>query len=172
MLSKQFPKPALQPQSRMLAASLQQAAARAAPATTDSSAAASATLCAIGPTQSREEAYATRPLRDTRPYVGFTPTTPQKEAGCRMLPPVSEPSAATTWLAATAEAEPPLLPPGTRSGSHGLWVGCTRAWPGRGRAGQADACQASSRTSEQAVQAGAALAHAQEPWCLSPGLTV
>lgn len=49
-----------------------------------------------------------------------------------MLPPVSEPSAATTWLAATAEAEPPLLPPGTRSGSHGLWVGCTERGPGRG----------------------------------------
>ena len=42
-----------------------------------------------------------------------------------MLPPVSLPSAATHWLAATADAEPPLLPPGTRSGSQGLKVGCS-----------------------------------------------
>lgn len=90
---------------------------------TDSTAAASTTLCAMGPMQSSEEAYATKPLRDTRPYEGFTPTTPQKEAGCRMLPPVSEPNAAMHWLAATADADPPLLPPGTHVVSHGLKVG-------------------------------------------------
>lgn len=48
----------------------------------------SSTLRPMGPMASRELAYETRPLRDTRPYVGFSPTTPQKCAGCRMLPPV------------------------------------------------------------------------------------
>ena len=47
----------------------------------------SSTEAAMGPTQSRDEAYAIRPLLDTRPYVGLKPTTPQKAAGCRMLPP-------------------------------------------------------------------------------------
>ena len=70
-----------------------------------------------------------------------------------MLPPVSLPSAATHWLAATADAEPPLLPPGTRSGSQGLKVGCSaaagatgrrvgkegRRWAGRGWLAQAGA---------------------------------
>jgi hypothetical protein len=47
--------------------------------------------------------------------VGFKPTTPQKLAGWRTEPPVSEPSAARAERAATAEAEPPDEPPGTRS---------------------------------------------------------
>ena len=38
-------------------------------------------------------------------------------------PPVSEPSAHGARPAATAAAEPPDDPPGTRSGSHGLRVG-------------------------------------------------
>ncbi len=50
--------------------------------------AASCTLRASGPTQSSEDPYATSPVRGTRPYVGLMPTTPQKCAGCRMLPPV------------------------------------------------------------------------------------
>jgi hypothetical protein len=48
---------------------------------------------------------------------------PQKAAGWRMLPPVSEPRARIAEPAATAEAEPPLEPPGTRAGSQGLRVG-------------------------------------------------
>src|SRR5208337_1826090 len=40
-----------------------------------------------------------------------------------MEPPVSEPSVATARLAATAAAEPPLDPPGTRSVSTGLRTG-------------------------------------------------
>ena len=36
---------------------------------------------------------------------------------------MSEPSAAMHWPAATAAAEPPDEPPGTRSRSHGLEVG-------------------------------------------------
>jgi hypothetical protein len=40
-----------------------------------------------------------------------------------MEPPVSEPSATVARLAATAAAEPPLEPPGTRVRSWGLCVG-------------------------------------------------
>ncbi len=55
--------------------------------------------------------------------MGFTPTTPQSAAGWRIEPPVSEPSATGAYPAATAAAEPPLEPPGTRDGSRGLRVG-------------------------------------------------
>src|SRR3990172_7610793 len=48
---------------------------------------------------------------------------PQKPAGWRMEPPVSEPRAKMASPAATAAAEPPLEPPGTRERSQGLWVG-------------------------------------------------
>ena len=51
--------------------------------------AASSTQPAKGPMQSREDPYAMSPYRETRPYVGFMPTTPQKCAGCRMLPPAA-----------------------------------------------------------------------------------
>ncbi len=37
-----------------------------------------------------------------------------------MLPPVSLPSASATAPVASATAEPPLMPPGTRSGSYGF----------------------------------------------------
>src|SRR5437773_98769 len=48
---------------------------------------------------------------------------PQKDAGWRIDPPVSEPSAAGAIRAATAAADPPLDPPGARSSAHGLRVG-------------------------------------------------
>ncbi len=51
------------------------------------------------------------------------PTTPQSAAGWRIDPPVSEPRAIAAKPAATAAAEPPLDPPGTRAGSCGLRVG-------------------------------------------------
>ena len=41
----------------------------------------SSTLRVIGPIWSNDDANATRPERDTRPYVGFMPTTPQNAAG-------------------------------------------------------------------------------------------
>src|SRR5215212_3357640 len=63
------------------------------------------------------------PRRETRPYVGFRPTTPQNPAGWRIDPPVSEPRLMAARLAATAAAGPPLLPPGTRSVLHGLRTG-------------------------------------------------
>src|SRR3954451_13720543 len=55
-----------------------------------------------------------------RAYVGFRPDTPQNAAGMRIEPPVSVPSASATAPVASATAEPPLEPPGTRSGSYGL----------------------------------------------------
>ena len=51
------------------------------------------------------------------------PTTPQKEAGWRTEPPVSDPSAAQAMPAATAAAEPPLEPPLTCSRFQGLRTG-------------------------------------------------
>src|SRR5665213_11563 len=84
---------------------------------------ASRTDLAHTPIWSRDEPNATRPNRLTRPYVGFTPTTPQNAAGWRTLPPVSDPSAMFTIPAATAAAEPPDEPPGARSGSIGFRVG-------------------------------------------------
>src|SRR5437762_6459292 len=58
-----------------------------------------------------------------RPYVGFRPTTPHMAAGCRIEPPVSDPRATGVSPAATAAADPPLVPPGVRSSAHGLWTG-------------------------------------------------
>ena len=63
------------------------------------------------------------PWRLTRPKVGFSPTVPQKLAGMRIEPPVSEPMPIGTSPAATAAPLPPLLPPGMRSRSQGLAVG-------------------------------------------------
>ena len=51
------------------------------------------------------------------------PVVPVKAAGWRIEPPVSVPVAAGTSRAATAAAEPPDEPPGTRLGSHGLCTG-------------------------------------------------
>ncbi len=51
------------------------------------------------------------------------PTTPQKDAGWRIEPPVSEPNAIGTQSAATAAAEPPLDPPGACVRAQGLRTG-------------------------------------------------
>src|SRR4051812_26919340 len=48
---------------------------------------------------------------------------PHSAAGWRMEPPVSEPNVKGTSPAATAAADPPELPPGTRDRSHGFAVG-------------------------------------------------
>mmetsp|Transcript_109004 Transcript_109004/g.243434 ORF Transcript_109004/g.243434 Transcript_109004/m.243434 type:complete len:218 (+) Transcript_109004:595-1248(+) len=63
-----------------------------------------------------------RPWPGTRPYVGLCPQTPQKCAGFRMEPPMSEPSSSAESPAAIAAAEPPELPPGVLDRSHGLLV--------------------------------------------------
>ena len=50
------------------------------------------------------------------------PTTPHRAAGWRIDPPVSEPRARGAKPAATAAADPPDEPPGTRVVSCGLRV--------------------------------------------------
>ena len=74
------------------------------------------------PTVSNDGASGTMPARETRPIVVFKPITPQNAAGIRIEPPVSVPIASGTSPAATAAADPPLDPPGTRSRFHGLRV--------------------------------------------------
>ena len=54
--------------------------------------AASSTVLVIGPAWSRDEAKATIPHLDTRPYEGLSPTVPVKDAGCLIDPPVSVPN--------------------------------------------------------------------------------
>src|SRR5579863_1143342 len=90
------------------------------PAIVRSTVAASFTVLVSGPMRSSDDANAIRPYRDTRPYVGISPTTPQKDAGWRIEPPVSEPRVATAISAATAAADPPEDPPGTRFKSRGF----------------------------------------------------
>src|SRR5450755_3260418 len=63
------------------------------------------------------------PYRLTRPYVGLTPTMLQNDAGSRIEPPVSVPTAIGTPRAPTVLALPPDEPPGTRDKSQGLRVG-------------------------------------------------
>src|SRR5215470_11692327 len=75
--------------------------------------AASCTVRANGPAWSSEDAYATMPKREQRPYVGLMPTMPVSAAGWRIEPPVSVPVAPRQRFAATAAAEPPDDPPGT-----------------------------------------------------------
>ena len=63
------------------------------------------------------------------PHVGLNPTTPQYAAGRTIEPLVCVPSAAHTWPAATAAAEPDDEPPGVCAPFHGLRVlpGCMNA---------------------------------------------
>src|SRR6202011_3341654 len=48
---------------------------------------------------------------EIRPREGFSPTTPQQEAGMRIEPPPSPPWPSAQRPAATAAAAPPLEPP-------------------------------------------------------------
>src|SRR5271165_2774033 len=57
-----------------------------------------------------------------RPWLGLSPTSPQHDAGMRMLPPPSDALANGTIPTATAAAAPPLDPPGVRCSAHGLRV--------------------------------------------------
>src|SRR5919198_3090780 len=63
------------------------------------------------------------PLRLTSPKVGMRPTTPQSDAGPRIEPPVSEPSASGTRPAATAAPDPDEEPPVKCTGFHGFRAG-------------------------------------------------
>src|SRR5688500_12898326 len=57
-----------------------------------------------------------------RPWLGLSPTRPEKPAGIRVEPPPSLAVATGTRPAATAAALPPDEPPGVRLRSHGLRV--------------------------------------------------
>src|SRR3989344_6350202 len=83
----------------------------------------SSTVFVKWPIESREEAMATIPYRLTLPYVGLSPTTLQKLAGCLTDPPVSVPDAARHMSVETLTADPLLDPPGTYSKPHGFFVG-------------------------------------------------
>src|SRR5437870_4717204 len=80
----------------------------------------SSAVRASGPTVSSVNESGIALARLTRPLVGLKPVTPQKCAGMRIEPPVSDPSAAGTSRAATAEPEPEDEPPVMRDGSQGL----------------------------------------------------
>src|SRR5205085_301440 len=64
-----------------------------------------------------------RPSVESLPVVGFSPNVPHMDAGMRIEPPVSEPSAQGMMPAATAAPEPPLEPPVILVRSQGLYVG-------------------------------------------------
>ncbi len=61
-------------------------------------------------------------MTGTSPAVGLIDASPQKCAGSRTLAPESVPTPQGEQPAAIAAASPPLLPPGVRSRSHGLFV--------------------------------------------------
>ena len=77
---------------------------------------------ASGPKWDSESNWLGRMVKGMRPKLGFNPTMPQKEAGMRTEPPMSEPSASGTEPLATAAPEPPEEPPGVRDLSQGLRV--------------------------------------------------
>src|ERR1700722_14289298 len=93
------------------------------PAIKPSNTAQSSTVRASGPTVSSDCDKGIAPARLTRPTVVFSPVTPQKCAGIRIDPPVSEPSAAKVSRAATAEPDPDDDPPVTWPSTKGLWTG-------------------------------------------------
>src|SRR3546814_13939095 len=88
----------------------------------DISSAVSATSRPIGPSTEIGAQPNGRRSEGTRPGEGRWPTTPQKAAGRRRLPPVSDPVAIGTMPAARAAADPPDEPPPVRVASKGLPV--------------------------------------------------
>src|SRR2546428_11945616 len=83
----------------------------------------SSTVRASGPQWSNVYELVMTPARLTRPNVGMSPTTPKSDAGPRIEPPVSEPSATGTMPAATAAPEPDEEPPEKCARIHGLRAG-------------------------------------------------
>src|SRR6516162_6307187 len=82
----------------------------------------SSTLRAIGPCNVRLRSILKAGLCATRPMLGRRPTTPQKLAGLRSEPPMSEPWASHAVPLARAAAAPPEDPAADRDRSHGLRV--------------------------------------------------
>src|SRR5438093_13566831 len=102
--------------------------ARSAPAIASRTAAQSSAVRAIGPSLSSVHESAIAPLRETSPYVGRSPVTPQYADGVPMEPEVSDPMAKGTMPAPTADPDPLDEPPDHRSRSHGLRPGpCSEA---------------------------------------------
>ena len=77
---------------------------------------------AIGPLTDRPFHAPSCGASGTRSRWGLMPKSPHHVDGMRMEPPPSEPSATAARPAATAAADPPLLPPGVRPTSHGFRV--------------------------------------------------
>src|SRR5258708_40156735 len=82
----------------------------------------SSTLRAIGPWTPRLRSTAATGVCATRPMLGRRPTMPQKLAGLRSEPPMSEPWASQAVPVASATAAPPEEPAADRDVSHGLRV--------------------------------------------------
>src|SRR6185436_5198630 len=93
------------------------------PLMASSSSATSSTLRAIGPCWPRLRSIAAAIVCATRPMLGLNPTMPQKLAGLRKLPPISEPCASHAVPVASAAAAPPEEPAAERDVSQGLRVG-------------------------------------------------
>src|SRR5688572_30043303 len=89
------------------------------PLRTASSSAQQATVGAMGPTESSVGERGKAPDSGTRCAVGLKPAKPQKAAGMRSEPPVSDPRVAAAMPSATdtapPEAEPPGILPAARS---------------------------------------------------------
>src|SRR3954452_10240306 len=99
---------------------MQVGSAGSAPAISPVSNAQSSAVRASGPTVSSDCDSGIAPARLIRPTVVLKPVTPQKCAGMRIEPPVSEPSAAKVSRAATADPEPDDDPPVMWSTFQGL----------------------------------------------------
>src|SRR2546423_504114 len=100
--------------------------ARSGPAIACSTAPQSSAVRAIGPSLSSVHESAIAPLRETRPYVGRRPVTPQYADGVPIEPDVSEPIAKGTRPAPTAEPDPLEDPPDQCSVFQGLRPGPCR----------------------------------------------
>src|SRR5208283_2838008 len=85
------------------------------PTMASSMSATSATVRPIGPCTERLSKGSTAGPAATRPGLGRRPTTEQKLAGVRRLPPRSEPCANQTSPVARATAAPPDEPPQVRA---------------------------------------------------------
>src|SRR5438477_7447541 len=93
------------------------------PLIASSSRATSSILRAIGPWTPRLRSIAAIGVCATRPMLGRRPTMPQKLAGLRSEPPMSEPCASQAVPVANATAAPPEEPAAEREVSQGLRVG-------------------------------------------------
>src|ERR1700683_90934 len=92
------------------------------PLMASSSSARSSTLRAIGPWTPRLRSIFAAGVCATRPMLGRRPTTPQKLAGLRSEPPMSEPWASHAVPVASATAAPPEEPAAERDRSQGFNV--------------------------------------------------